>query len=406
MNLNPHPEAMNDSDARARILAHLRSVRDDAVFERTLDCIALGAGCTRQYAGRALARYIRVGLVRRERLAAESSGPSGGPHVRRGTWAYHLTSRGKRIAIVAGEEVPVPPTLGSYGRRWGGPVLAAAVKEERRGRYREAERLYRRALAEAGPAEREGWILTRLSAIQYELADYRGASALAAQAQRKLQSAGAVLRADALIARAVVCNNRFRTSEARQLLHVARRIYAKGRDVLGEAVAVHNLAYSYGNEGRVGRMLDEFEKAMKLFERAGDPEWLAFEQWTLAYHLAIHGRAREALLLAEEGLSISREIGDTLSEARALWVKGSIFHLLGEGPEAQGAHLAGLVLGLQLGNRTEIAKNLASMAKLAVGSGDEAQAAKLIDRLAVLVSQPEFRPTRRWVQIGSRREGS
>jgi len=62
-----------------------------------------------------------------------------------------------------------------------------------------------------------------------------------------------------------------------------------------------------------------------------------------------------------------------------------------------------LTLAVKLGNRREVTEGIHNLAKLAIEEGDAAEASKLLDRLLVLVSHPEFRPTRRWLEIGSRR---
>ena len=397
---------MRDGGIVARILEHLAGVPEDAVFERTLDCIALAAGCSRQYAGRILETAILgQGLARRERLAKAHAAFPGEPEVRRGTWLHYLTPLGARAARrfgterhAAGEE-----PRGAFGRRFSDPVLDTAIAHERSGRYPQAERMYRRALTQRGPGARRAFILTRLSAIRYDLSDYRGALGLLGEARKHIPRDDAVLQADLMVAHAIVLNDLFQTREARALLVRARDRYRAARDVLGEGVAAHNLAYSYGNEGRVKRMLDGFQGAMALFEAAGDREWIAFELWTIAYHTALHRRPQDALPLVDRGLELNREIGDTLSESRALYVRGVVLQRLGRREEARRAYRMALALAVKLGNRREVTSGIHSLAKLAIEEGDAREASKLLDRLVVLVSHPEFRPTRRWLEIGVRR---
>ncbi len=397
---------MRDGGIVARILEHLGGVPEDAVFERTLDCIALAAGCSRQYVGRVLeTELLPQGIARRERLAEAHAAFPGEPEVRRGTWLYFLTPLGVRATrkFGAGARTAKEPPRGAYGRRWSGGGLGTAIAYEHSGRYPKAERLYRRALALPGPPARRAWILTRLSAIRYDLSDYRGALALLGEARAHVPPGDAVLQADLMVAHAVVLNDLFRTREARALLVRARDRYRGAGDRLGEAVAVHNLAYAAGNEGRVKPMLDGFRRALAVFEALGDREWTAFELWTIANHTALHLRPRDALPLADRGLAIAREVGDTLSESRALSVRGLVLQRLGRREDARRSYRSALALAVKLGNRREVTSGIHSLAKLAVEEGDAALASKLLDRLVVLVSHPEFRPTRRWLEIGSRR---
>lgn len=398
------PAAMPETPVGSRILAHLAALPEDAVFERTLDGIALAAGRSRQYVGRVLARrLVPHGYVRRVRLDPAKA-PGGGPHTRAGTWRYFVTARGSQAAARAHPPpAPPPPGIGPYGWRFTDPAATAAAVEEHRGQFAKAERLYRRALQVPGPAEREAWIRTRLAGVRYAVCDYGGALSLLSEAERRLRGRSPLLWADALLVRGVVYNDLFRTTEARHVLRQALRVYREQGDVLGEGVAVHNLGYTDGNEERPARMMAGFREALARFEQVGDKEWIAFEKWTIALHLTHVGRAVEAAPLADSAVAVSREIKDTLAEGQALAIQAYVHHALGDRAAARAGFAESLRLFLRLRNRRGVAETLVALAKLAAEDRDTRRAFTLLDRLLVLASHPEFVPTVRWVEIGTRR---
>jgi len=150
-------------------------------------------------------------------------------------------------------------------------------------------------------------------------------------------------------------------------------------------------------------MFSEFKNALKLFEKAGDEEWLAYELWTIASQKANHGCEKEGLPLTEKALMISRKIGDTLLKTRILSTQGLIFTKMRDWERARNTYNTAMSLALKLKNRRAVADIILAMIKLAIEEGDARKAHRLLDRMSVLAHHPEFEPTRRWLEIGDRR---
>jgi len=413
MNLKRITPAMRVHVVRARVLRHLMGVnasslsRADREFECTLSSIALYARCTPQYVGRLMTRVlIPEGLVTRKPAEPGLEG-EGRYHLRKGTNIYVMTKDGEKIAKMMSLQIPLTRETKvkcNYGRRWSDSSLNAAWHAERRGLYDTAARTYRRALSSGGGVAKRAWIMTRLAALDYCRSDSKGAFRLLSQAETLLkEEKGSLIATDCVIVRAACYISLGRTAEASRLLRPAAREYARHGDIVGEGVARHNLGSSLSVDGRMAGAEKEYRAALTLFERAGVTEWIALTCIALASCLNKMHETDEAEMMANRALGMAADLRNDLTKCRALTSKGEILHAAGNSKAAEECFMRALSVALPLNDRNAIVENMVWLTRLAALSGDMQLAGKCLDRLAILAANPDFKPTRRWLEIGVRR---
>ncbi len=126
-------------------------------------------------------------------------------------------------------------------------------------------------------------------------------------------------------------NKRGEWTEARAAYEDARNLYRRRNDETGEARALNNLANLDLSEGRVQAAIKTYRRSLRAFE--SDPNARPDGAITLLNLALAHkslGQREEALMAAEQALTVARGLKDPRLEGRILAQRGAIYDDMGE----------------------------------------------------------------------------
>ncbi|HET6793335.1 MAG TPA: tetratricopeptide repeat protein [Acidimicrobiales bacterium] len=241
-----------------------------------------------------------------------------------------------------------------------------------------AEPFLRRALElfeRSGDGEAAALVLRRLGKLAALRGDVAGARRLQEQAlaiYRQGDRPLGMARTLADLAELAWRNGDFAGSEAQneETLSLQRRL----GDQWGEAKTLNNLGYIAYHRSDLPRSLRLYTEVLGLRRRLGDRRGEANALVGLANAVFLDesrppdlDRARS---LAEEGVDLLRQVGDTRNLAWALYTVGEICHDLGDPSAARAAAEESVALYRQLGDNAMTTLGLFSLATLDLEAGD------------------------------------
>ncbi|WP_165974299.1 AfsR/SARP family transcriptional regulator [Nonomuraea deserti] len=140
------------------------------------------------------------------------------------------------------------------------------------------------------------------------------------------------------------------------------------------AVVLWHTGYAHAARDRIDEAVDHLERALELFEQAGDRLLLAQVHHTMGWMWSVRGQPRRGLGHAQTALRLQREAGDPIWEANALGAVGWIRLQLGEHEAARDACEQALTIFRRHRDRDGEAATLDSLGKLAFDRGDHERA--------------------------------
>ncbi|WP_326634803.1 tetratricopeptide repeat protein [Nonomuraea fuscirosea] len=140
------------------------------------------------------------------------------------------------------------------------------------------------------------------------------------------------------------------------------------------AVVLWHTGYAHATRDPVDEAAGHLERALKLFEQAGDRPLLAQVHHTMGWMWSIRGQPRRGLDHAQTALRLQREGGDPIWEASALGAVGWIRLQLGEHEAARDACEQALTIFRRHRYLDGEAATLDSLGKLAFHRGDHKRA--------------------------------
>jgi predicted ATPase/transcriptional regulator with XRE-family HTH domain len=144
------------------------------------------------------------------------------------------------------------------------------------------------------------------------------------------------------------------------------------------ACTLHNLGLIADHGDDYDRAADLFDDALVMWERLGDEVARARSLDAAATVARRRGDLDRALALGDQGLALRRRFGDRNGVAVSLGNLGWTMLERGDGRRAAAYFYEALPLHLEAGNRRGLAGCLTGLAKLSVGQGRPAVAARLL----------------------------
>lgn len=180
----------------------------------------------------------------------------------------------------------------------------------------------------------------------------------------------------------LIANLRGRHREAISYYELAAPLYQRLERTRGLAQLKHNLAISYRDMDRIEDSAESYRAAASLADEAGYDFLVGMARVGRGEIELRRGDAELAAALAERGLEIARRVGDPVSEAEALRVRGGIRVAEGDLDGAEDDLDTALELAVPPGSSLVVAEVERDLGQLHQRRGDTAVARRFLDRAA------------------------
>lgn len=372
------------------------------------------------------------------------------PHERSFSIRIERNDHGEARGTVTVEAVALPVTTGSDKRRLEAARLESTAGQQFSDLSKGAETAAAYSAAadlhwKNGDDRRAGIALLHAAGARYaRLADWRGASELAARAVPKLENGDAPALAafalrvegaaldqeadsiesdlkarDQLIAharerlsdaarrflafglsyeagyalnyRGVSYQNNGERDQARADFEQALGLFRKAGDKPAQALSLQSLATLSHEDGRLADAIREFDAALALIPRDQDAGNYAHTLHNSARPLQVLGRFDEAIARYYEAGQILRQLGDRDGEARALHGMGTTLRYAGELQQARELLRAAINLRGETGVKKEQAISMFVLGQIEREEGNIDAAIALHNQAVALVTAPHER---------------
>ena len=165
-------------------------------------------------------------------------------------------------------------------------------------------------------------------------------------------------------------------------------LFQAAGDEPGQALSYQSLALLSHEDGRLADAVREFDDALALIPREDDPENYAHTLHNSALPLRVLGRFDEAIARYYEAGRMLRELGDADGEARALHGLGTAWLYAGEPDRATESLRAAIALRNRGGARREQATSLFVLGQIEREAGRHDSAIALHRQALVLAQAP------------------
>jgi DNA-binding NarL/FixJ family response regulator len=184
----------------------------------------------------------------------------------------------------------------------------------------------------------------------------------------------AAARAKALYVAGMMANYQGDHGSAEPLVEEGLGLFRRLENKLGTAYALSNADFAANGQGRHQLAIALNEEAVNLFLEEGEKWGAAIQLCFLAVAWRDHGRAKR---LAEQGLALSREVGERQTITAALYTLATLAQAERDHERARDLFEEGLELSAALGNEADVAHCLEGLASIAGAEGRMVRAARL-----------------------------
>ncbi len=166
-----------------------------------------------------------------------------------------------------------------------------------------------------------------------------------------------------------------------------QHLLGQAREYLGRSLVLLN---------RVGEAIPQFEAALPLVEREGDPRSLFYVFLNLSLAEQIHGTFQDAIAHAERARTLAEQLSDSVLLGIALNVVGSAAFQLGQWQPSRAAFEHSVALMRQAGLPWGTAHSLTSLGVQLMVEGHWNQAAAYVEEALALAEQEQNLDALRW----------